>query len=168
MLAWNWPLLQSRELKLKGSLGTKVTPAAEVPCIIQHFTMSLALQEMLFLKSRWQTQNLWHFPHGLSYAACGILKFPHAQQCSSSPQEMFVKGQTMVNHDKHYPRPILHHSLSRREEASKGKSTDLQKPLGQGPVILISTCINGAVVPLCHNLLQPPGFLQCLGESPQR
>lgn len=43
-------LIESKELKMKSSLGTKVTPAAEAPCIFQHGTVSLALQELLVLK----------------------------------------------------------------------------------------------------------------------
>lgn len=45
--------LESRELKVKGILETKVTTAAKAPCTFQHSPMSLALQEMVFLKSRW-------------------------------------------------------------------------------------------------------------------
>ena len=96
---------------------------------------------------------MWHFAHGLSYVACGNFKFLHAQQCSSGPQQMFaaLKGYAIVNHGKRcpemaiFPKLILHRSLSRGEEASKGKSTDLRKSLGQGPISLIAACINEVV-----------------------
>lgn len=50
-------LLQSKELKVKGSQGRKVTPAAKVPCIFQQPRVSLTLQEMVFWKSRWQPDS---------------------------------------------------------------------------------------------------------------
>lgn len=89
----------------------------------------------------------------MSYVACGNFKFLRAQQCSSSPYQMFaaLKGYTVVNHGKHcpetaiFPKLILHCSLSRGKEASEGKSTDLRKQFGQRPVSLIPACINEVV-----------------------
>lgn len=147
-------LLQGKELKVKGSWGTKVTPAAKVPCIFQQSRVSLALQEMVFLKSRWQSDSrLVTFPSRLvlrslwklEVSACSAVQLrPPGDVCSPQRTGNSKPRQTLPQ-SSDFPRPILHHSLWHREEASKGKSTDLWKPRGQGPVGPIPACINEAV-----------------------
>lgn len=116
------------------------------------------------------------FAQGLSYVACGNLKFPCAQQCSSGPQQMFAahKGYAIGNHGKRcpemafFPKLILHRCLSHGDEASQGKSTDLWKLLRQGPISLIPACINEAVSGPFTASFSHPGFYCAGGESPQQ
>ena len=88
--------LQSKELRVKGFQGRKVTPAAKAPCVFQQPRVSLTSQDMLFWKSRWQPDSklvafcsrlvlcsLWK----LQVSACSALQ-PQSPADVCSPQRI--------------------------------------------------------------------------------